>query len=59
MRKIRQVLRLAQDAGASRRSIAKSLGLSRDVVADYLVRAAAARIAWPLPEEMDDAQLEC
>lgn len=58
MRKIRQVLRLAQDAGASRRSIAKSLGLSRDVVADYLVRAAAARIAWPLPEEMDDAQLE-
>ena len=42
MRKIRQVLRLALEAGASRRRIAKSLGLSRDVVTDYLTRAGAA-----------------
>lgn len=58
MRKIRQVLRLALEAGASRRRIAKSLGLSRDVVTDYLTRAAAAGLAWPLPPELDDVQLE-
>ncbi len=58
MRKIRQVLRLAHEAGASRRRIAKSLGLSRDVVTDYLTRATAARLTWPLPLELDDAQLE-
>ena len=58
MRKIRQVLRLAQEAGASRRAIAKSLGLSRDAVADYLVRAAVAGIAWPLSPDLDDAHLE-
>lgn len=58
MRKIRQVLRLAHEAGASQRRIAKSLGLSRDVVSDYLIRATAAGLAWPLPPELDDAQLE-
>lgn len=58
MRKIRQVLRLALEAGASRRRIAKSLGLSRDVVTDYLTRVAAAGLTWPLPPELDDAQLE-
>ena len=58
MRKIRQVLRLALEAGASRRRIAKSLGLSRDVVTDYLTRIAAAGLTWPLPPELDDAQLE-
>lgn len=58
MRMIRQVLRLALEAGASRRRIAKSLGLSRDVVTDYLTRAAAAGLTWPLPPDLDDAQLE-
>lgn len=58
MRKIRQVLRLALDAGVSRRSISRSLGLSRDVVTDYLTRAAAAGLTWPLPPDLDDAQLE-
>ena len=58
MRKIRQVLRLAHEDGASRRSIAHSLGLSRDAVTDTLVRAAAAKLSWPLPDGLDDAQLE-
>lgn len=58
MRKIRQVLRLAFEAGVSRRRIAQSLGLSRDVVTDYLTRAAAAGLAWPLPLGLDDTQLE-
>ncbi|UCV16649.1 IS21 family transposase [Quatrionicoccus australiensis] len=58
MRKIRQVLRLAFEAGASRRRIARSLGLSRDVVTDYLTRATATGLNWPLPPDLDDAQLE-
>lgn len=58
MKKIRQVLRLAWEVCASRRGIAKSLGLSRDSVTDYLTRAAAAGLNWPLPADLDDAQLE-
>ncbi len=58
MRKIRQVLRLALEAGFSRRSISKSLHVSRDIITDYLTRTAAAGLTWPLPPEMDDAQLE-
>lgn len=58
MRKIRQVLRLHHEASLSRRAIASSLGVSRDAVTDYLTRAAAARLFWPLPADMDDAALE-
>lgn len=58
MRKIRQVLRLHFEKQRSRRAIARSLDLSRDTVADYLTRAAAAGLAWPLPDGLDDASLE-
>lgn len=58
MRKIRQVLRLHYESKLSRREIARSLGLSRDAVADYLTRAAAARIGWPIVPEIDDTELE-
>jgi transposase len=58
MRQIRQVLRLHHEAGQSKRAIARSLGLSRDVVSDYLVRAAAMRITWPIPPEISDDELE-
>lgn len=58
MRKIRQVLRLAHEADLSQRAIARSLGISRDSVRDYLMRAAALNLRWPLPEQMDDAALE-
>ena len=58
MRKIRQVLRLHFEEQQSRRLIARSLGLSRDAVSDYITRAAATRLPWPLPDDMDDAALE-
>lgn len=58
MRKIRQVLRLHFENHQSQRAIARSLGISRDVVADTLTRAAAAGLSWPLPEHGDDADLE-
>ncbi len=58
MRQIRQVLRLANSNEKSQRSIARSLNISRDAVADYITRAAAVGLSWPLPEDMDDYELE-
>lgn len=56
MRKIREVLRLTA-AGCSARQIAKAAGMARSTVADCLERATAVGLCWPLPEELDEAQL--
>ncbi len=57
MRKIGEVLRLAA-AGHSQREIGRSLQVSHTTVAEYLRRAAASGITWPLPDEVDEAALE-
>lgn len=57
MRKIRDVLRL-KAGGLSKRQIAASVGIGPTAAGDYLRRAEAAGLAWPLPEEIDDAALE-
>ena len=58
MRKVEEVLRLKWDAGLSPRQIAKVVGIGRTTVSEYLVRAEAAGIVWPLPAGVDAAQLE-
>jgi transposase len=58
MRQIRDVLWLCFAAKLPQRAIARSLGLSQGAISRYLSRARAAGIAWPLPEDLDDAQLE-
>jgi len=58
MRKIKEVLRLHQEIGLSERQIAKSCDLSRSTVKEYLHRAKRAGLSWPLPSDLDDAQLE-
>ena len=58
MRKIKEVLRLHKEIGLSERQIAKSCGISRSTVKDYLKRAQRAELTWPFPSELDDAQLE-
>lgn len=58
MRKIRQVLRLAWEAGLKQRQIARSLTMSPATVGEYLRRARLAGLSWPLPGELDDTQLE-
>jgi transposase len=58
MRKIREVLRLKYACGLTNRQIAKTRALGRTAVADYVHRAAAAGLTWPLPEDLDDAELE-
>jgi transposase len=58
MRKIRDVLRLRFAHRLSQRAIGHSLGLSTGAVNTYLGRARLAGLRWPLPEGLDDAQLE-
>lgn len=58
MRKIKEILRLKHEVGLGLRQIARSQGLSHSTVSDYLARAEAAGIAWPLPEDLDEAALE-
>jgi transposase len=58
MRRVRQVLRLAQEAGLTQRQIARSLAMSPTTVGEYLRRARLGGLSWPLAEGLDDAQLE-
>lgn len=58
MRKIREVLRLKWGLQLTDRKIARSLGVSRSSVADYIRRAQQAGLSWPLADAFDDAQLE-
>jgi len=58
MRKIKEILRLKWSCGLSNRKIAQSCAISRSAVAEYLMRASAAGLVWPLPAEWDDAKLE-
>ena len=58
MRKIRDVLRLKWACHLSERQIAQSCVLARSTISDYLCRAKAAGLTWPLPAEWDDEQLE-
>lgn len=58
MRKIRELLRLKFALGLSIHKIAASLTIARSTVTECLRRAAAAGIAWPLAQELDDGQLE-
>jgi DNA-binding MarR family transcriptional regulator len=50
MRQIQEILRLKHQNHLSVREIARSCGLPTSTVGDYLKRAEAAGIGWPLPE---------
>ena len=54
MRKIREILRLHHAAALSNRAIGRAIGVSASTVSDCLGRAAAADIAWPLPQGMSN-----
>lgn len=58
MRRIREVLRLRSVEKLSRRATGVSVGVSPQTVEGIEVRAKLAGICWPLPDELDDAQLE-
>lgn len=58
MRKIREVLRLIVAEGLSRRQVGASVGLPYTTVAHYVERDRRAGVGSPLPEGMDDHELE-
>ena len=58
MRRVREVLRLRHALGMSDRSIAQSLAIGKTTVGEYVCRAKVIGITWPVPQEIDDAELE-
>jgi transposase len=57
MRQIQEILRLRHQNQLSIREIARSCGLPTSTVGDYLQRAAAAGLGWPLPEGQSEKEL--
>ncbi len=57
MKKIRDVLRLTFELGMSRRKVSAATGIGRTAVTNYVERAGAAGLGWPLPEVLDDEAL--
>ena len=58
MRRLRELLRLKYEAGLSHRAIAQACAVGLGTVSEYLARATAAGVRWPLPDDLDDAALE-
>ena len=58
MRKIKEVLRLRFEKDLSFAEIARSISASSSTVQDYIGRAKAAGVGWPLPDGLDEASLE-
>ncbi|WP_158745670.1 IS21 family transposase [Acidisphaera sp. L21] len=57
MRRIKQLLTMHFGAGASARRIAHEIGVAPSTVREYLGRAAAAGISWPLATDVTDESL--
>ena len=58
MRKIKEVLRLRFELKLGQREIARACSISQGAVHNYLKKAAAAGIHWPLPEGWDENRIE-
>lgn len=58
MRKIREVLRLRLSHKKSIREISQSCSIGKSTVSDYVLRASAAGLCWPLPDDISDEELE-
>jgi hypothetical protein len=58
VRKIKEVLRLKFEVGMGLRQIARSCSIGLGTAHEYLQRAEAAKITWPLGPEWDDNRLE-
>jgi transposase len=58
MRKTLEILRLHFDCKLSHRQIASSCSVSRSTVGEYIHRAQAAGLRWPLPDGYDETEVE-
>ena len=58
MRKTKEVLRLRFELGLGLRQIPRSCSIGLGTVHEYLQRAEAAGVTWPLGEDWDEERLE-
>jgi transposase len=58
MRKLREILRLRFELKLEQRQIARACSIAVSTVHEYLKRAEAANLDWPLPEGWEDSHLE-
>jgi len=58
VRKIKEVLRLRFELGLGLRAIARSCSIGLGTAHEYLQRAEAAGVTWPLGEDWDEGRLE-
>ena len=58
MRQINEILRLRHQGQLSVCDIARGCGLPASTVGDYLKRAEAVNLGWPLPEGLSQKQLQ-
>ncbi len=57
MRQIKEMLRLKHELQLSVRDIARSCAVATSTVGDYLKRAEAGAIGWPIPEEWTEDEI--
>lgn len=58
MRDVREVLRLHLEGYVPMREVARMQGIARSTVRDMVVRFERSKLAWPVPAEISDAELE-
>ncbi|MFX1265635.1 MAG: IS21 family transposase [Promethearchaeota archaeon] len=58
VRKVREILRLKYELGLDNRQISRSCSIPHSSVGNYLRRAKAAGLQWPLPADLSDTVLE-
>lgn len=58
MREVREVMRLYREGGQAVREIARLSGIARSTVRDMIARFERSGLAWPVPLETSDAELE-
>lgn len=58
MRKIKEILRLRYEKRLSHRAIGLACGIGCTTVREYVIRAQAAGLSWPLPSDLDEEGLE-
>ena len=58
MRRVREILRLSRDAGLATREVARRTGVALSTLREMFRRFERSGLAWPLPLNMADADLE-
>jgi transposase len=57
MRKLKETLRLKYECRLTQRQISRAVNVAQSTVHEYLARAERAGLTWPLPDGLDDEEL--